>query len=273
MALPDIEILYEDGPVIVVNKPAGLLTQAPLGIDNLEVRLKQFLKAREGKEGNIYLAVLHRIDRPVSGAIAFARHVRAARRISEQFEGRMVEKKYWALVEGEPEASEGTFTDYLQKLDGEARSVVVPAGHPEGKLAVLHYRVIGRGAGVPSVQASGVSGQTPAEQTASPGVAVSDSGSSANFSGSQFASGYGALLEIELETGRTHQIRVQCSSRGLPLLGDELYGSKVPFGPPSADARERVIALHARTLKFRHPMTREPVEVVAPLPTYWPAVG
>ena len=262
MAVAEIEILYEDGPVLVVNKPAGLLTQAPLGIDNLEVRLKQFLKAREGKEGNIYLAVLHRIDRPVSGAIAFARHVRAARRISEQFEGRMVEKKYWALVEGRPEAEEGTFTDYLQKLDGEARSVVVPAGHPEGKLAVLHYRVIGSG-----------TGGLPMRDGAEAGEVVSDGGSSPNLSGSRFASGCGALLEIELETGRTHQIRVQCSSRGLPLLGDELYGSTVPFGPPSADVRQRVIALHARTLKFRHPMTREPVEVVAPLPEYWPPVG
>lgn len=227
MAVANIEILYEDGPVLVVNKPAGLLTQAPLGIDNLEVRVKQFLKAREGKEGNIYLAVLHRIDRPVSGAIAFARHVRAARRISEQFEGRMVEKKYWALVAGGPQDDAGTLTDYLQKLDGEARSVVVPAGHPEGKLAVLHYRVLKR-----------FDAQT--------------------------------LVEIELETGRTHQIRVQFSSRGWPLLGDELYGSQTPFGPPSDDVRERVIALHARTLKFRHPMTKAPVEIAAPLPGYWP---
>jgi 23S rRNA pseudouridine1911/1915/1917 synthase len=234
MVPSEIEILYEDGPVLVVNKPAGLLTQAPLGIDNLEVRLRQFLKAREGKEGNIYLAVLHRIDRPVSGAIAFARHVRAARRISEQFEGRMVEKKYWALVENRPAADSGTFTDYIQKLDGEARSVVVPTGHAEGKLAVLHYRVLD-GTGMPPEA--------------------------------------GTLLEIELETGRTHQIRVQCSSRGMPLLGDELYGSTAAFGPPSADARERVIALHARTLKFRHPMTRETVEVVAPLPSHWPAIG
>jgi 23S rRNA pseudouridine1911/1915/1917 synthase len=269
---PAIEILYEDGPVIVVNKPAGLLTQAPLGIDNLEVRLKQFLKAREGKEGNIYLAVLHRIDRPVSGAIAFARHVRAARRISEQFEGRMVEKKYWALVEGGPVEPAGTFADYLQKLDGEARSVVVPAGHPEGKLAVLHYRVIGRGTGVPPVQPSGSPGEVVAEGNAA-GEVTADGGSSRNLSGSRLASGYGTLLEIELETGRTHQIRVQCSSRGWPLLGDELYGSTVAFGPPAADARERVIALHARTLKFRHPMTKEPVEVVAPLPAYWPDVS
>src|SRR5690606_163399 len=100
------------------------------GIDNLEVRVKQFLKEREGKEGNIYLAVLHRLDRPVSGAIAFARHVRAARRISEQFESRMVEKTYWALVPGAVEPTEGTWTDYLQKLDGEARSIVVPPNDP-----------------------------------------------------------------------------------------------------------------------------------------------
>lgn len=224
------EILYDDGPCLIVNKPAGLLTQAPLGIDSLELRVKRFFKAREGKTGEIYLGVPHRLDRPVSGCIVFARHVRAARKISEQFEGRTVSKTYWALVPGTPAEPAGTWTDYLQKIDGEPRTVVVDEKNPAGKIAILHYREI-------------------------------QSGSA------------GTLLEIELETGRTHQIRVQCSSRGLPLLGDSLYGSQVSFGPWSDDERARLISLHARSIELKHPMTREPIHVTAPLPPLWREYG
>src|SRR5690348_16402309 len=96
-----LDILYEEGPCLVVNKPAGLSTQAPPGIDSLEVRVKEFYRARrEQQEGKVYLGVPHRLDRPVSGAIVFARHVRAARRLSEQFENRLVRKLYWVCVEG-----------------------------------------------------------------------------------------------------------------------------------------------------------------------------
>jgi RluA family pseudouridine synthase len=232
MAMDDrgFSILYDEGPCLVVNKPAGLLTQAPLGIDSLEFRVKRFIKAREGKTGEIYLGVPHRLDRPVSGAIIFARHVRAARKISEQFEGRMVRKVYWAFVGGQVAVPEGTWTDYLKKIDGEPRTVVVGQDDPQGKLAILHYRV-------------------------------------------QQYLPQGTLLEIELETGRTHQIRVQCSSRGLPLLGDSLYGSPQTFGPWSEDERERLISLHARRLSLRHPMTREPIDIQAPLPPLWAEYG
>jgi 23S rRNA pseudouridine1911/1915/1917 synthase len=231
-APPDIgfEILYDEGPCLIVNKPAGLLTQAPLGIDSLELRVKRFIKAREGKTGEIYLGVPHRLDRPVSGCIVFARHVRAARKISEQFEGRTVSKTYWALVPSPPEEPAGTWTDYLQKIDGEPRTVVVDEKHPAGKIAILHYRGI-------------------------------------------LSSPTNTLLEIELETGRTHQIRVQCSSRGLPLLGDSLYGSQVSFGPWSDDERARLISLHARSIQLKHPMTREPIHVTAPLPPLWREYG
>jgi 23S rRNA pseudouridine1911/1915/1917 synthase len=96
-----IEVIYEDGPCFVVNKPGGLLTQAVPGVDSLEVRIKQAVMRRAGKtQGDVYLGVPHRLDRPVSGAIVFARHIRAARRLAEQFEGRMVRKNYWTLVEG-----------------------------------------------------------------------------------------------------------------------------------------------------------------------------
>src|SRR5829696_10534619 len=100
--MPDsgLEILYYNGPCLVINKPPGVLTQAPAGIDSLEVRVKGFYRQREQKEGNIYLFLPHRLDRPVSGAIVFARHVRAAQRLSTQFENRTVTKAYWAFVEG-----------------------------------------------------------------------------------------------------------------------------------------------------------------------------
>lgn len=231
MSLPlGFSILYDEGPCLIVNKPAGLLTQAPLGIDSLELRVKRFIKQREGKSGEIYLGVPHRLDRPVSGAIVFARHVRAARKISEQFEGRTVQKTYWALVAGQPVEERGTWTDYLQKIDGEPRTVIVEQNNPAGKVAILHFRVM----------------QTLPQ---------------------------GTLLEIELETGRTHQIRVQCASRGLPLLGDSLYGSQLTFGPWSDDERARLISLHARSIRLRHPMTREPLHVIAPLPELWRDYG
>jgi RluA family pseudouridine synthase len=226
----DFEILYEDSDLFIVAKPAGLLTQAPLGIDSLEVRIKRFLQARDSLAGDVYLGIPHRLDRPVSGAIMFTKSVAAARRMSRQFESRRVEKTYWALIEGAVEPSAGTWTDYLTKIEGEPRTVVVQQSDPAGRIARLHYRVI----------------QSLAQRT---------------------------LLEITLETGRTHQIRIQCASRGHPVLGDELYGSRQPFGPWSADERQRLIALHARRLRvWQHPLKRY-IEVVAPLPEYWRTEG
>jgi RluA family pseudouridine synthase len=222
-----LEILYDDGPVLVINKPAGILTQAPAGIDSLEVQVKAFYRERERKEGNIYLGLPHRLDRPVSGAIVFARHVRAAQRLSTQFENRTVTKVYWAVVEGEVEGGEGTWTDHLHKRHGMSQSIVVPADDSRGKIAVMRYRVRGR------------------------------------------MSGVGTWLEIELETGRTHQIRVQCASRGHAVIGDAQYGSTVPFGEQFEDERLRAIALHARQLGFNHPMTNNAVDVVAPLSAAW----
>lgn len=245
------QILYESGPCLVLGKPAGLLTQAPPGIDSLELRLRRYLQQREGKSHALYLGLPHRLDRPVSGAIVFARHVRAAQRIARQFEARTVDKFYWALIEGGPFGDEpagaaslddagaagapgrrpgmadaGTWTDWMRKVPDEPRSETVPADHPDAQRAVLHYQV--RGATASTV-----------------------------------------WLEIRLETGRTHQIRVQCAARGTPIVGDSAYGARRPFGPSSDDLRARWIALHARYLAFEHPMTRERVEVEAPLEAAW----
>src|ERR1700757_2259751 len=97
---PGFEILLEDGPVLVVQKPAGIATQAPPGIDSLEARIRAFIKERDAKPGNIYLGIPHRLNRPVSGVMVFAKHVRAARRLAKQFEARTVRKLYWAAVAG-----------------------------------------------------------------------------------------------------------------------------------------------------------------------------
>jgi 23S rRNA pseudouridine1911/1915/1917 synthase len=227
-----LEVLYDDGPCLVINKRSGILTQAPAGIDSLEVQVKEFFREREGKpdDANIYLGLPHRLDRPVSGAIVFARHIRAAQRLSAQFQDRTISKSYWAFVEGVVTPDEGTWVDYLHKRHGMAQAEVVEADHPAAKHAVLHYRVMWQG---PT----------------------------------------GAWLEIELETGRTHQIRIQSSSRGHAVVGDSQYGSTQTFGDPGLDEREKPIALHARQLGFRHPMTNEPVDIVAPLPAVWDALN
>ena len=153
----------------------------------------------------LYLGIPHRLDRPVSGAMVFAKRLGAARRLSRQFEARTVRQIYWSLVAGRVVPESGTWIDTLWKVYGQPRAQVVDAAHPEGQRAVLHYRTLG---------------QHP----------------------------HGSWLEIELETGRTHQVRVQAASRGWPVLGDEMYGCEIPFGSQLEDRRLRAIALHARDI-------------------------
>ena len=227
---PGFTILYEEGPCLAVCKPPGLSTQAPPGIESLEVRIKEFLRQREEIAGKVYLGVPHRLDRPVSGVILFARLQRVAHRLCLQFERRQVRKTYWACVAGTPAPESGTWTDYLRKIPGQPRGEVVAADHAEARQAVLHYRTLA-------------------------------------------AAPWGTLLEIELQTGWMHQIRLQAAQRGYPVLGDALYGSTIPFGPPATDQRSRAIALHARSLAFRHPQTKADVCVVAPVPVIWQELG
>ncbi len=225
-----IQTLYEEGPVLVVLKPAGLLTQGPPGIDSMTVRVREFLIEREQKPGGAYVGVPHRLDRPVSGAMVFAKHIRAARRLSKQFERRQVRKLYWACVSGTVTPAAGTWRDTMRKIPDQPRAELVTADHPEAQTAILHYRTLE-------------------------------------------TQPWGTLLEIELETGRTHQIRVQAAARGYPVLGDDFYGSPVTFGEQHEDVRLRAIALHARELGFEHPMTRQPVQIVAPLSRPWQELG
>ena len=228
--VPDFEVLLEDGPLLAVNKPVGLLTQAPAGIDSLEHRIKDFLTVRDHKPGRCYLGVPHRLDRPVSGVLLFAKHVRAARRLSEQFESRTVTKIYWVAVSGHLEDDAGTWVDYMKKVQCQPLAVVAKPDDPEAREAILHFRVLCR-------------------------------------------FDWGTWLEVTLETGRMHQIRLQTSSHGFPILGDVQYGSKTAFGEQKDDPRLQGIALHARSIEFMHPMTREPLVLEATLPSAWHEFG
>ena len=224
--LPHPDVILEAGAVLVVNKPGGLLTQGPPGIDSLELRTKKWLIKRDNKPGSAYLGVPHRLDRPVSGILVLAKNVRAAKRISEQFQKRSVTKKYWAVVEGEIHEPTGEWIDSVRKIPDEAKSEIVPVDHPDAKQAVLSYRLLDVADGL-------------------------------------------SLIEIQLKTGRTHQIRLQCSARGCPIVGDQLYGSTRIFGPQTPDVRQRWIALHSRQITFEHPMEKMPVDCVAVVPDHW----
>jgi 23S rRNA pseudouridine1911/1915/1917 synthase len=227
--VPALHILLEDNHCLAVVKPAGLLTQGvPEGIPTLEALVKAYLKEKYKKTGNVYLGIPHRLDRPVSGVVLFARNSKAAGRLAEQFQNRQVKKIYWALVERTVEPSEGVWENWLRKLQDEARAEIVTEGVPEARQARSRYRRLATGPDW-------------------------------------------SLLEIEPETGRMHQIRLQCASRGHSILGDALYGSTRSFGPPAELPRDRVIALHARSLTFLHPLRYEPITLTAPLPEHWPA--
>jgi len=221
------EILFEDDSILVVNKPAGITTQAPRAFESLESRIRAYLAIATGHlPEDVYLGIPHRLDRPVTGVIVFAKTRQAARHLSKQIERRRVRKIYWTCVERVVEPLEGTWTDFLHKFHGQPKTAVVESTHPEGLEAILHYRTLG------FHQA-------------------------------------GSWLEIELETGRTHQIRVQTSSRGHPVMGDEAYGARLQFGPHEEDDRQRRIALHARSLTFYHPMSKQQMTVEADMAESW----
>jgi 23S rRNA pseudouridine1911/1915/1917 synthase len=221
-----VEILWEDNHCLAALKPAPLLTQAPPGVPSLEAMVKAYVKETYHKPGNVYLGVPHRLDRPVSGVVLFARNTKAAQRLAEQFQKRQVSKLYWAMVEGDVAPAEGVWEDWLLKIREEARAERVSAETPGARHAMLRYRVLERRLGI-------------------------------------------TLLELVPQTGRMHQLRVQAALRGWPILGDALYGSTRVFGPPAEAPRERVIALHARSLTFLHPIRYEPITVTAPVPQPW----
>lgn len=221
-----MEILYEDNHCLLVNKPAPLMTQAPPGVPSLEAFAKEYLRTKYAKKGRVYLGIPHRLDRPVTGVVLFARSTKAAQRLSEQFQGRQVEKVYWGLVEGRMADEEATWEDWMRKVPDTPRAEKAEPDTEGARLAVLQARVLGAWAG-------------------------------------------GSRLEFRPMTGRMHQIRLQAALRGLPILGDLLYGAAHPFGPQVELPRDRIIALHARSLTFLHPIRYEPVTATAPLPPEW----
>jgi len=142
--LDPARILFEDNHVVVINKPAPVLTQAPPEVPSLEAMVKDYIKAKHAKAGNVYLGIPHRLDRPVSGVIVFARSTKAAQRIHAQFQKHEVKKVYWAAVEGEVTPEVGVWDDWVKKIATEARTVRAEPNEPFAKLATLEYRVLQR---------------------------------------------------------------------------------------------------------------------------------
>ena len=224
---PQMQILFEDHHVIVVSKPAPLMTQAPVGVPSLEAMVKAYIKEKYFKPAGVYLGMPHRLDRPVTGVVVFCRNTKAARRVAEQFQEHRVVKSYWAMVEGVFSMDSGEWRNHTLKVEDRARAEIVPANTPGAKEAITRFVVR----------------QRYSDQT---------------------------WLELIPQTGRMHQLRVQASAAGHPVLGDELYGSTRPFGAATELSRERVIALHARSLRFEHPFRRTQLLIEAPTPSYWP---
>ncbi len=211
------DLLHLDNHLLVVVKPAGLPAQADrTGDADLLTLGKAFLKERFDKPGEVFLGLVHRLDRPVSGVLVLARTSKAAARLSEQFRLRAVEKRYLAVVEGQL-TGEGERLDWLVKEDGHVR--IVGASYPGARAAALRWKALA-------------------------------------------CEHRRALVEVELLTGRAHQVRVQLAALGTPILGDLRYGAKVVL-----DGRK--LALHAYLLGFAHPVQRVSLRFAAPPPISW----
>jgi 23S rRNA pseudouridine1911/1915/1917 synthase len=219
------EILYEDNHCLAVHKPAGLLSQGDrTGEPSLVDVVSHYLKMRYAKAGNVYVGLLHRLDRPASGVILLAKTSKAAGRLSEQFRAGAIAKLYWAIVEGAPPADSGSWTDVVTKDTRANRACAHGKEQLAGKEASVEFKILERW---------------------------------------QFRS----KVELRPRSGRSHQLRVQLASRGLPILGDIKYGSKVRL--KALDGRLR-IALHAREITFTHPIRSEAITIVSPVPADWP---
>ena len=226
-----IEILLESPWFLVINKPSGVLTQAVPGIESVQTLLVKQLQTRDLAAATPFIGIPHRLDRPTSGAMVVARNQRSLRRLSDQFASRKVNKIYHAIVPRMDAQNEVEWRDTMRKLSNEAKAELVGESEEGAKEAVLRFRVV--------------------EQIV--------------FGQSEFS-----LVEIELETGRMHQIRLQFASRGHPILGDVLYGSQLDWLGITPGERESPIALHARSIEFRHPQNAELVSQTAPYPVGWP---
>ena len=220
-----IPILLNEPFFAVINKPAGLFTQASPGIDSVETGLREQWRT-PGSDVNPFVGLPHRLDRGTSGALIVARNQRALQRLGEQFHSRKVQKSYLAVVEGCPTQAEGTWLDYLRKIPERPMAEITNADVEGAKQAELCFKQL-----------------------------ASESGLS--------------LLEIELKTGRMHQIRIQAASRGLSVVGDWCYGNEIQWGAVDDRGERTALALHAAVVQFHHPQNAKAVRISASLPTLW----
>lgn len=213
----NLQILYQDNHLIIVNKRAGDITQGDkTGDTPLSDVVKSYIKTEFNKPGNVFLGVVHRLDRPTSGIIIFAKTSKALERLNKMLREKSIHKTYWAVVKNQPKKEADTLINFLKKNPKNNKSTAFSKETEGSKRAVLHYKTLKR---------------------------------LDNYS----------LLEIDLETGRHHQIRTQLSAIGSPIKGDLKYG----FNRSNKDGS---IHLHARKIDFTHPVSKEPISVIAPLP-------
>ena len=213
----DSQIVYEDNHMMVINKKAGQLVQGDKTGDlSLLELIKDFIKKRDDKPGNVFLGLVHRIDRPTSGLVIYAKTSKALSRLTMMVKDREVKKTYWAIVAKEMIPKSQRLVHFLQKNEKTNKATVFVKATEGAKESILTYNVI---KGLDNYQ----------------------------------------LLEIDLETGRHHQIRAQLSKIGVPIKGDLKYGA--PRSNPDGG-----ISLHARKLQFIHPVTKEEIEIIAPVP-------
>ena len=204
-----MQVVYEDNHIIIVSKVSGEIVQGDkTGDEPLSETVKKYLKMKYNKPGNVFLGVVHRLDRPVSGLVTFAKTSKALSRLNDMFRNGDVHKTYWALTRNYPPAEEGTLTHWLRRNEQQNKSYAYDKEVPGSKKAMLKYRVIGHGD---------------------------------NYT----------LLEVNLLTGRHHQIRIQMAHAGMPLLGDSKYGTAVGG---------QQIALCSYKLEFIHPVTGKKLE-------------
>lgn len=212
-----MEIIYEDNHLIIVNKSCGEIVQGDrTGDKPLVEMVKDYLKMKYGKPGNVFCGVIHRLDRPVMGLVVFAKTSKALSRMNRLFQEREVRKIYWAITRNKPVEKEGTLTNYIYSVEKNNKSYISSSPESGALKAVLDYRVISE---------------------------------SDNYH----------LIEVELHTGRKHQIRVQLSSIGCPIKGDLKYG----YQRSNPDGG---ISLQAHRIVFVHPVSGELIDVTAPVP-------
>ncbi len=211
------EILYEDNHLLIVNKSVSdIVQEEKTGDESLEQQIKAFIKERDQKPGQVFLGVAHRIDRPVSGVVVFAKTSKALARMNEMFQSREIQKKYWAIVKEKPPKDEALLEHYISRNTQKNKAFIHTKEVKDSKLASLHYSIKGK---------------------------------SDNY----------YLLEIELHTGRHHQIRAQLAFIGCPIKGDLKYGF------PRSN-KNGGISLHSRSIRFIHPVKKEEIYIEAPVP-------